>query len=264
VVTLIFDQLGYIGEHLVSAEQLPAYRAWLASYLRPIVNDIGWTPKTGEPDERKRMRGGLLEVLGFVARDEETLRRARELTDLALKDPTAVDPNLLDVVVPLAALNGEAALFAQFVEARAKAKSPSEYYRYLYGLLSFEDPELQAKAFAMTLSPEMRNQDLPGYVGAMLEKEERQTAAWAFLKSNWSDLRKNFTPWGGANIVRATGRLCDARQREDVQQFFAANPVPASERSLAQALEGINLCVEFRTLQAKNVTSWLANGAHSK
>jgi aminopeptidase N len=257
VVSTIVDQLDGIGLNLVSEAQLPAYRRWLSAYLRPIIDEVGWTPKPGESDEQKRIRGTVIFSLGYVARDEEALRRARELTDLAMKDPAAVDPTLIDVVVPLAALQGDPALFERMKAARAQAKTPAEYYRYLYVLLAFEDPELRKQAYALAISPEMRNQDLPGYIGGMLESPTRQAQAWEFIKSHWSDLRKNFTPWGGASIVGSTGRLCDPKQREDVQKFFAANPVPASERSLKQALERIDMCVEFRTLQAQNLASWL-------
>ena len=84
------------------------------------------------------------------------------------------------------------------------------------------------------------------------------------MKSNWDELRKKFTPWGGASIVRSTGYFCDAKQRTDVQQFFATHPVDASDRSLKQALERIDMCVELRTLQAKNFSTWIQSEAGSK
>jgi aminopeptidase N/puromycin-sensitive aminopeptidase len=259
VIGTITDQLSTIGERLVSDAQLPAYRAWLAAYLRPIVNEVGWTPKPGEADEQKRIRAEVIGTLGYVARDAETLQHARELTDRALSDSSAVDPTLLDTVVRLAALNGDAALFERLKAARAGAKTPAEYYRYLYTLLLFEDPALRKEAFALALSPEMRNQDLPGYVGSIIGNPTRQAESWEFVKSHWSDLRKNFTPWGGADIVGSTGAMCDPQQREDVRQFFAANPVNASERSLKRALERIDMCIELRTLQAQNIATWLSS-----
>jgi aminopeptidase N/puromycin-sensitive aminopeptidase len=262
VVDTIVDQLTAIGLDLVTEAEAPAYRRWLAAYLRPIMSEIGWTPKAGEPDEMKRMRAKVVSTLGYVARDEETLRRARELTTLALNDPTSVDPTLLDVVVDLAAIDGDAAFFQQINEARKHAKSPHDYYRDLNALLAFENPDLRKQAFAMALSPEMRNQDLPDYVGRMFDKPEERAAAWEFVKGNWSELRKSFTPWGGARIVGSTANFCDPKQREDVRQFFAANPVEASERSLKQALERIDMCVELRTLQAQNLASWLSSSSH--
>jgi hypothetical protein len=143
--------------------------------------------------------------------------------------------------------------------ARAAAKSPGDYYRYLYALVAFEDPALAKEAFAAALSPEMRSQDLPHYVSSLFEKPERRAETWTFVKNNWDELKKKFTPWGGAAIVGATGKLCDPKLREDVQQFFATHPVQASERALKSALERIDMCVETRTLQTQNLTAWLSS-----
>jgi aminopeptidase N len=264
VVDAILDKLGTIGQDLMTAEEAPAYRRWLTAYLRPMLAELGWVPAVGETDERKRLRASVIGILGEIARDEETLRKSRELTDLALRDPNAIDATLLDVVVPLAALKGDAALLEKFKVAMAASKSPGEYYRYLYALVSFEDPALAKEAYAAALSAEMRSQDLPGFIESLFQKPERRAQSWAFVKNNWDDLRKKFTPWGGAAIVRATGAFCEAKQRAEVQQFFATHPVDASDRSLKQALEKIDMCVELRTLQARSFSSWVNSEAGSK
>ena len=264
VFNAILEQLAVIGQELVTDEQAPAYRKWVADYLRPVVAELGWTPAADESDERKQLRAGVVYVLGYIARDGETLSKARELTELALKDPSAVDPTLAETVIPLAALNGDAALLAKMKTAIAEAKSPGQYYRYLYALIAFEDPALRKEAFAAALAPEMRSQDLPHFVGSMFEKPLRRAEAWEFVKTNWSELQKKFTPWGGASLVASTGRMCDARQREDVRQFFASHPVEASERSLNTALEKIDMCVEMRTLQTRNFAAWLSGATISR
>jgi hypothetical protein len=264
VFNAILEQLTVIGQELVTEQQAPAYRKWVAGYLRPVIAELGWTPAANESDERKQLRAAIVNVLGYIARDEETLTKARELTELALKDPPAVDPTLAEVVVPLAALNGDAALLAKMKTAIAEAKSPGQYYRYLYALIAFEDPVLRKEAFAAALAPEMRSQDLPHYVGSMFEKPWLRAEAWEFVKANWSELQKKFTPWGGASLVGSTGRMCDAKQREDVQRFFAAHPVQASERSLNSALERIDMCVEMRTLQTRNFAAWLSSATNAQ
>jgi aminopeptidase N len=259
VVTSILGELTVINDDLVTSDQAPAYRRWVAAYLRPIMNEVGWTSAPGESDEQKQLRAGVVNVLGYVARDEETLRKARELTDLAMRDPGAVDATLRETILPLAAMTGDAALLQRMKTAMAEAKSPADYYRYLYALIAFEDPALQKAAFDAALAPEMRSQDLPHYIGSMFERPLHRGEAWTFVKSNWNDLRKKFTPWGGAAIVASTGNFCDPKQREDVQQFFATHAVDASERALKQALEKIDMCVELRTLQTNNFASWLSS-----
>jgi aminopeptidase N len=259
VVTAILGQLTVINDDLVMSDQAPAYRRWVAAYLRPMMSEVGWTSAPGESDEQKQLRAAVVNVLGYVARDEETLRKARELTDAAMREPGSVDATLLETVLPLAAMNGDAALLQRMKTAMAEAKSPADYYRYLYAMIAFEDPALQKEAYAAALSPDMRSQDLPHFVGSLFEKPLHRGEAWSFVKSNWSDLRKKFTPWGGAAIVASTGNFCDPKQREDVKQFFATHSVNASERALKTALEKIDMCVELRTLQTSNFTSWLSS-----
>jgi hypothetical protein len=45
--------------------------------------------------------------------------------------------------------------------------------------------------------------------------------------------------------------------RDEVQAFFTAHPAPAAERSLKQAVEQINYCVDLKTQQGPQLASWL-------
>lgn len=259
VVLAILGQLTTINRDLLTQEQAPAFHKWVTAYLRPMLAELGWTAVPNESDERKQLRAAVIGILGEAGRDEETLRKARELAIAVLDGKTTVDGTLLNPIVTLAAMTGDAELLRKMNAARASAKSPADYYRYLYALTSFEDPALQKEALAAALAPEMRSQDMPHYIGRMFDKPLLRQEAWTFVKDNWDELQKKFTPWGGASLVASTGNFCDAKQREDVQQFFTAHPVAASERSLKQALERIDMCVELRTLQTRNLASWLGS-----
>ena len=259
VVNTIVDQLSSIGANLVSDAQQPAFRSWVAGYVRPIVNEIGWSGPAGESDEQKRLRASVIWTLGYVARDEETLRRSRELALQELAKPNSVEGTLIGNVVSLAAIGGDAQLFDRMQRAMKTTSSPQEYRRYQSSLAAFADPALQQRAFALAIAPEMRNQDLPGYVRSLLSYPGVRDAAWTYVKSNWSELQKKFTTWGAAGVVAATGAFCDQKQREDIAQFFATHPVPASERSLSAALERIDTCIEFRNLQTQNFNAWLTS-----
>ena len=257
VVNTIVDELGAIDATLVSDAQRPSFQRWVAAYARPILADVGWTGAADESDEQKRLRSSIIYTLGYVARDEETLRHARELTLQELAKPNSVEGTLVDTVVALAAAGGDAALFDRMERAMKSTPSPQAHRRYQNSLPAFTDPALQRRAFALAIAPEMRNQDLPGYVRTMLAYPTSREAAWSYLKSNWSELQKKFTVWGAAGVVAAAGSLCDPKQRADVAQFFAEHPVPASERSLSTALESIDACIEFRNLQTQNFNAWL-------
>ena len=78
------------------------------------------------------------------------------------------------------------------------------------------------------------------------------------MKDNWDKVKAQLTTTMGAYVVGATAGFCSDAAREDVQSFFAAHPVPASDVSLKHAVERINGCIEFRNLQEANFQSWLS------
>jgi aminopeptidase N/puromycin-sensitive aminopeptidase len=58
--------------------------------------------------------------------------------------------------------------------------------------------------------------------------------------------------------VGATGSFCTVRQRDEVAGFFATHKVEAAERTLAEAVDSINDCVQLRSAQESNLHAWLA------
>ncbi len=257
VVEVILGTLSNIGLNLVTDANRPRYEAWVASYLRPLADDLGWDAKPGESDEDKQLRSSVIGTLGYIGNDQATLQRARSLAEKALSDPRAVDPSLMNVVFQLAAYSGDATWYDKLKSQLAQAKTPQEYYRYLFSLGAFRQPELHSRSLEYAISADMRNQDMPGFLGSLMGNPRSRDAAWQFVKEHWTDIQKKFTTWGGAGLVSSTGVLCDARAGEDVKQFFAQHPVPAAERGLKQALERIESSVAFRELQSQNLNAWL-------
>ena len=255
VTELIIGQFTEI-EKIASDAQKPALRAYVVDYLRPQMAEIGWATASGDTDETKRRRANLLYALARLGGDEEAFRRARELADQMLADPASVDGTISPTALALAVYRGDAALFDRLRALMPKAQTPTQYYRYLYALTGFQSPELHRRGMAMALSPEMRNQDLPGYISSLFYNQSGREATWEWLKANWKDISSRLTTWAGGYVVGATGVMCDAQTRADIERFFTANPVASSERSLKKALEQIDACMQFRTLQSQNLAKW--------
>jgi hypothetical protein len=51
--------------------------------------------------------------------------------------------------------------------------------------------------------------------------------------------------------------FCDAKLRDDSQQFFAAQNLPGTQRILQNAKESVNACIELRGLQQANLSAYL-------
>ena len=53
------------------------------------------------------------------------------------------------------------------------------------------------------------------------------------------------------------GSFCDEKLRDDSQDFFTAQNLPGSERVLQNAKDGVNACIELRSLQQANLSAYL-------
>jgi len=62
---------------------------------------------------------------------------------------------------------------------------------------------------------------------------------------------------GAVQFAQAASVFCDAKLRDDSQQFFAAQNMPGTKRILQNAKESVNACIELRGLQQANLTAFL-------
>jgi aminopeptidase N/puromycin-sensitive aminopeptidase len=255
----LFGQLDYIGRYLVSDADRPAYELWLRQMLAPMAKEVGWEPKPGEPAEQAVVRVRLLHALGSIARDPEVAALARKWADQALDDPSSVNDEIAFESLQIAALNGDAAFYDKVLAHMKAAKNPEEYYGCQQALASFTDPKLLQRTLDFALSPDSRSQDSLLLIGRVMRNPAGQALTWDFVRSHWSSLEKASSAFGGGGgaVVASTGSFCDAHLRDEVSDFFTAHNVPATARTLKQALERINYCVDLKDQQGTQLASWL-------
>jgi aminopeptidase N/puromycin-sensitive aminopeptidase len=257
----VFGRLNFIGRYLVTDSDRDSYRAWLRAYLSPMIKEVRWEPKAGESDEQRTLRSRLFNAMGYDARDPQVLAEARKLADKALDDPSSVDRQMAGGAMSLAALNGDEAFYNRVLAATKTAKSPEEYYNYLFTLPQFTDPKLVQRTLEFAISPDVRSQDTIQVVASVMSTPETQKQAWDFILSHWDAIQKAGGPFASAQIVGSTGGFCDAHMRDQVTEFFAAHKIEAAERTYRQSIERINNCIDLKSQQEPQLASWL--GQHS-
>jgi aminopeptidase N/puromycin-sensitive aminopeptidase len=253
----VLGRLDFIGRYLVTDSDRDAYRSWLRGYLAPMIKDVGWEPQSGESDEQRTLRSRLFNTMGYDARDPQVLAAARKLADKALDDPSSVDRQMAGGAMTLAALNGDQAFYDRLLAAIKTAKSPEDYYNYLFTLPQFSDPKLVQRTLDYAISPDVRSQDALGVVSTVLNNPESQKQAWEFILSHWDAIQKAGGPFASAQIVGSTGGFCDAHMRDQVTEFFAAHKIEAAERTYRQSIERINNCIDLKSQQEPQLASWL-------
>ncbi|HET6177909.1 MAG TPA: M1 family metallopeptidase [Candidatus Sulfotelmatobacter sp.] len=253
----MLGRINYIGQYLVNDNDRDAFRGWLRRYLTPAMKEVGWESKAGESDEQKTLRSRLFGALGYDARDPDALAQARRIADKALSDSSSVDRQLVGGAFALAAINGDADFYDKLMVALKNPKSPEEYYLYFFTLPSFSDPKLLQRTLDYAVSPDVRSQDALGLITGVLGNPAGEKLAWDFIQTHWDAIAKAGGPFASAQVVGATSVFCDARMRDQVTDFFTAHKVEAAERTYKQSIERINNCVDLKSQQESQLSSWL-------
>jgi aminopeptidase N/puromycin-sensitive aminopeptidase len=259
VVTSAFNGFSAVYQRLaVTPQQQAQLSAWVRRTLSPIYAQLPPATPAESPNARE-LRASLFGTIGYYGRDPAVLAQARRLAGKYLDDRASVDPTLGQTALSIAAANGDAALFDRLQHIFETSADPEFQETALRLMVQFEDPVLLRRALDYAVSGKVRNQDAAIQFIIGLEVTANRDQVWQYMKDNWDKVKAQLTTTFGGYVVGATGSFCTAAARDDVQSFFAAHPVPASDVELRHAVERINGCIEFRTLQQPQLNTWLAS-----
>jgi aminopeptidase N len=261
VMQTVVDGLRRVDEEFTNDASRSAYRSWVSALLKPALGQVGWTASANDGPDAKVLRATLVEGLGNIARDPEVIARAREVVTADLAKPGSVESTLLNAAVPVAAHDGGAALYDQYLTRSRSASDPEDRYRYLYALASFSEPALVRRTMDLILGPDVRSQDAKLFIARLLANREAQRLAWQLLRERWPEVQKKTGEFvGNTVIVGALGSFCDSRSVAEIRQFFSTHKVPDAQRTLQQALERASECAARVESRSEKLTAWLNRG----
>jgi aminopeptidase N len=256
VVEIVAEHMNTIGRSLVPEQNQKEYRQLVRQQFAPLAKEVGWDAGANDNDEQKALRASLLEILGSAG-DPDAVAAAQKITQAYIKDPSAVEGTIIGPALAVAAQNGDAALYGQFMQAMGGARSTEDYYHFLFALTSFRQPELAQRTLGLIDQGKIRQQDYVRLFPALLAESPGREIAWDYLKAHWDSLAEKVTSFGGSGAVSALGGFCSIEKGDEIKQFFATHRAPGAERALRQSLERISSCVEFKQLQSGNMQKFL-------
>ncbi|MGB0034695.1 MAG: M1 family metallopeptidase [Candidatus Acidiferrales bacterium] len=257
------DEMVFAGDYLVNDADRAEFQAWVRTTFEPVAERIGWTAAANESDETRARRGALLTLLGRVGRDPKVIQLARELVNKALKGEST-DRTLLFAALPIAARDGDEALYNAIIGHFAQIRTPEEFLLWGQALCLFSDPSLLTRTLNFAVSPQMRAQDAPQVIGAVISNPAGRQLAWDFIRQHWTEVEAKLSNYSEGSIVSIGGVFCDKAKRDEFQEFFTEHKVAASERTFQLTLEQIDTCIDVRTHQEPNLQSWLEHQGASR
>ncbi len=233
----------YHLNRILDGPQRRAFQGWIRGILLSAVDRLTWAPQEGESALDRQLRGDLIAALGVLGDEPTCQEKARQLYAQFEKDPGLVEPNLVPAIVSIVAHVGTArdyeALFSKFKGAR----TPQEETRYLFALAGFREAELIDRTLALTVSKELRTQNAPYLVRALLLNRDGRGEAWSFVKAHWDEMLKHYPDNSIPRMCEGVIGLVSPELEADVKDFFAIHPVRQGSRQIEQHLERLTIAV---------------------
>jgi hypothetical protein len=261
VLAEVVDRLGFIHEYLTADASRRRFEEFIRTMLRPLARQVGFASSPSDTDERRALRAVVIGTLGTIGGDQDVVRDSRAALDAVLdgRSGVAIDSTLKESVVEIAATHGDDKLYEALASATVRAASPEERSLYLFAAASFRDRALVERGLRRALSGDLRTQDTARYLSAFFDNPDARPYAWAFLKTNWTELEPKLRVFNaGAAITRSLGMFCDSATRDDIRSFLGGKKMPGLPAALNQTIERINNCIDLRQKQMKPVAEWVA------
>ena len=147
--------------------------------------------------------------------------------------------------------------------ASGRARTPQEEQRYLYALAGFRQPELVGQTLEKTINGEIRSQDAPFVVRALLVSVYGRGLAWDFVKATLGDdgrgsIRRART----AGCSRASPRSCSAGVGAGGARLLRRRTGSMlGGKTLEQYLEQLRVAVRLQEREAARLAAYLAKPA---
>ena len=258
VWAVLLDSFSFLNR-IVTAEDRPALEAFVRGRVGRAVEDLGWAPRSGESEGTKQLRGELIGAQGKLGNDPAIQRRATELYQAYRQDAASVDPNVVPALVAILAHTGDATRYDEFNACFLSASTPQEERRYLFSLAAFQPKALLNRTLARTISGEIRTQDAPFLVSAILGNVYGRELAWDFVKTNWEKMDQLFPKQGLRRMCGGIVNLTTPTLERDVREFFASRQIDLGGKTLEQYLEHLRIMVNVRERDGAVLRQYLQN-----
>ena len=257
VLDEVVGRLGYLEHRAVAEQDRPAFHGWVRAQFAGAGAELDWEVKGGEDDGRRLRRAAVQRALALVARDPETIKAALLRFD-QLMAKRAVDPNLLDIVVAVAARTADEKRFETLKSLAGSELDPAVKRRYLHSLAAVENPQLLQRAVDLALDEFVQMQDFASYLGALLANRATRDLAWKMIQTRWAEVRKKGdSPMILRRLVEALGSLPERAHLAAIEKFLAAPDLSPARQAVAQTLERLRMDVALREKLLPEIAAFL-------
>src|SRR6202522_327621 len=237
---------------------------FIRQYFGAKAVALGWVAKPDDSEDTRMLRQKLVPFVASTGEEKELIEKAGTLAREWLDTRRGIDPEMLGPVLQIAAEFGNRELFNSLRTAAIQERHHHVREVLLEALGSFRSPELARASLDLLLSKDfdLRESFYPLMFGPLSYVDTRDVP-FEFVKQHLDALLKRLPREVGedyaAMLPSVGGSFCDTRHRDELDSFFAdrVKDYNGGPRTLAQTLEGIDLCIAARKSLAPELTAFL-------
>jgi aminopeptidase N len=254
VLMTLVRELASLDEDYRGDPGQAAFRAFARARLAPVLAQVGWDPRPGEPANAALLRSRLLAALSQFD-DPGVIAEARRRFAAWLADPDSLSGPTRRIVVAIVAEHADAAAW-EALHARAKAELDTTEKTRLYEHLGdSHDPQLARRALDLALSGEASPSDAPGIIGAVAEVYPDE--AYAFALQNRAKVEELLEPTSRVSFfTRLASGSRDPAMPAKLDAFARTIP-PSTLGEVKKAKAAIQRRREIIETRLPEVDRWL-------
>ena len=244
---LLLEQLeGEEGKQLSDA-----YTQFGHEVVKSALSKCGWEVKAEDTHTDKLFRAtviGMLDV--FAGTDPEVVAEARRRFDEHFEDDSLLPSDYKSTVYKIVLQAGGEAEYER-VLSTYNDTSDNAIRKYAMNTLgSTKNKDLKMRTLQWALnSDDVKLQDFFYPIGSVSGDAEGALIAWAFFQENFERFKEKLAKASpslmDACIVYSCNKFCTNDKATEIEEFFAKNPIPSSERRISQLLENVRTSAQF-------------------
>ena len=249
--------LGWMEDHLLDDEaSREAFLADAATIYRPRLQQLGMSPKDGESDDDRLLRGSLVGSFALWFKDPQVRaemdkggRAVLGLGGDGQLHADAVASDFRGTALEVAVQEGGVAAFDAAEKHFRAARDPVIRSQLLGAMGSVTDPALAERARKLVLEPGvLRRNEIYAILGSQVYDRETRPAARAWVDANFDALAQRVAPGGASLASLYAAGMCSAQDAATLDAKFGARlkDMEGGPMELKQTIEAIHRCEAAR------------------
>jgi puromycin-sensitive aminopeptidase len=220
------------------------------SLLTPLLTETGWEARSKDDEQTPLLRSSLIATLGTIGDDNDVVQHCHELFLSDHQGSQPIPADLTAAVLSVVASRADGADFAMILERFRQPFNPNDQLRHLNAFAQLGDVALATKVHEMCLD-EIRSQDAPYLLGAMLRNRAIGPVTWTFITKHFNKLIERIPENSVHRMLEGASALAqlddqgNAVLADEIEEFCNKNIVGARRQLLERTLERLTINVRF-------------------